>query len=98
VHIDSSLTCLIIPYVKLELLITAIRCTIEVFYKRIMKLLLIITAIICYTIIRGVWFHSLSLNSQGYKAERYLLKHKKEAKRLVILVILLGIVVLYLLL
>ena len=48
--------------------------------------------------LRGVWFHSMSLNSQGYKAERYLLKHKKEAKRLVILVILLGIIVLYLLL
>jgi hypothetical protein len=61
-----------------------------------MKLLLIITAIICYTLLRGVWFHSMSLNSQGYKAERYLLKHKKEAKRLVVLVIILIIVVFFL--
>ena len=60
-----------------------------------MKLLLIITAIICYTLIRGVWFHSMSLNSQGYKAERYLLKHKKEAKRLIILLVLLILTVLF---
>lgn len=59
-----------------------------------MKPILIITAIICYTIIRGVWFHSMSLNSQGLKSERYYLKHKKEARKLILLVILLALVLL----
>lgn len=61
-----------------------------------MKLLLIITGIICYTLLRGVWFHHMSNTAHRYKADIYLEKHKKEAKRLVVLVIILFLVVLYL--
>lgn len=63
-----------------------------------MKILLIITGIICYTTLRGVWFHHMSNTVHSYKASVYIQKHKKEAKKLIFLVILLGIVVLYLIL
>jgi heme/copper-type cytochrome/quinol oxidase subunit 2 len=68
----------------------------EVFYTITMKLLLVITGIICYTLLRGVWFHHMSNTAHKYKADMYLEKHKKEAKKLVVLVIILLLVVIYL--